>query len=517
MPASEYSLPTPGDSHPISHLNGTSGTGNGNSYNSFSLSPPSESHIGSAGMHLPPVSSLHSPIHTGSYHGHSHSLSMGHRDFGMNSMHGHSQSMSIPKSPGHGPVLDYVLPPYNPNGSNATGNVNGGNSLSYGMTPPGVSVMNLNLNGGVGSPVLSSSVGGAGAGSVRGGGPLSSSVQSSAGTAVNGASGGANSSSTTTGAAGAATNGTVDKQSQLANEKRRRRRESHNAVERRRRDNINEKISELATLIPECMLDGTTANGNGNNGGSPSAMAASPGLLDPSDPLLPSATAAEKKEAAIKEENGEEGTVVKANKGMILRKSVEYISADDASRYLQQLVTAQGARNRELEQELKSYRGGSSGAPSEIGGDKNGATDTDSPLDKDHHQQQQQYGMDQNRHYNHHIQDDDMMLHDSVNEYGNLHVGGMLPSMPEGGEDEGAQERESRKEMEEEEEGGMDVDVSSGAGGEDEKRERGRTRGVARRGVGAGYQHGGHGAPSLKEEQEEMTGFASLTMVGMQA
>jgi hypothetical protein len=47
----------------------------------------------------------------------------------------------------------------------------------------------------------------------------------------------------------------VNKQAILANEKRRRRRESHNAVERRRRDNINEKISELATLIPECMLD----------------------------------------------------------------------------------------------------------------------------------------------------------------------------------------------------------------------------------------------------------------------
>ncbi|KAF8217619.1 hypothetical protein K438DRAFT_5016 [Mycena galopus ATCC 62051] len=42
----------------------------------------------------------------------------------------------------------------------------------------------------------------------------------------------------------------------LAHEKRRRRRESHNAVERRRRDNINEKISELATLIPECLLEG---------------------------------------------------------------------------------------------------------------------------------------------------------------------------------------------------------------------------------------------------------------------
>lgn len=41
----------------------------------------------------------------------------------------------------------------------------------------------------------------------------------------------------------------------LLTEKRRRRRESHNAVERRRRDTINEKISELATLLPQCMID----------------------------------------------------------------------------------------------------------------------------------------------------------------------------------------------------------------------------------------------------------------------
>ncbi|ORZ01177.1 Myc-type, basic helix-loop-helix domain-containing protein, partial [Syncephalastrum racemosum] len=34
-------------------------------------------------------------------------------------------------------------------------------------------------------------------------------------------------------------------------EKKRRRRESHNAVERRRRDNINERINELATLLPD--------------------------------------------------------------------------------------------------------------------------------------------------------------------------------------------------------------------------------------------------------------------------
>ena len=68
----------------------------------------------------------------------------------------------------------------------------------------------------------------------------------------------------------------------IANEKRRRRRESHNAVERRRRDNINEKISELATLIPEHLLDPSSSS-------SPTAMtaedllapgASSPGLDD---------------------------------------------------------------------------------------------------------------------------------------------------------------------------------------------------------------------------------------------
>ncbi|KAJ3116256.1 hypothetical protein HDU96_010113 [Phlyctochytrium bullatum] len=41
----------------------------------------------------------------------------------------------------------------------------------------------------------------------------------------------------------------------LLDEKRRRRRESHNAVERRRRDNINEKIHELATLLPDFAAD----------------------------------------------------------------------------------------------------------------------------------------------------------------------------------------------------------------------------------------------------------------------
>ena len=68
-----------------------------------------------------------------------------------------------------------------------------------------------------------------------------------------------------------------------------------------------------------------------------------------------------------------EGGIVKANKGMILRKSVEYIkyaslhfhmaflvgkltSAISTLRYLQQLVSAQASRNRDLEQEVQAYQ-----------------------------------------------------------------------------------------------------------------------------------------------------------------
>jgi len=123
----------------------------------------------------------------------------------------------------------------------------------------------------------------------------------------------------------------AQKQAQLLSEKRRRRRESHNAVERRRRDNINEKISELSTLIPECLLTDAPAPATGK------------------DDVL----------GAVDEEGGKEGP--KANKGMILRKSVDYI------KYLQQLVRAQASRNRELESQLSQYRG-ANGAPSDLAG-----------------------------------------------------------------------------------------------------------------------------------------------------
>jgi hypothetical protein len=141
-----------------------------------------------------------------------------------------------------------------------------------------------------------------------------------------------------------------DKQAALANEKRRRRRESHNAVERRRRDNINEKISELATLIPECMLDvpgagnGNGKNGEGKDGGKSGSGGGGEGTPTEDAPQSPLDVWIPKKEDGVggpgtsppsaSEEHqgakggagsGGEGGVVKANKGMILRKSVEYI------------------------------------------------------------------------------------------------------------------------------------------------------------------------------------------------
>ncbi|KAI8069061.1 uncharacterized protein B0P05DRAFT_573528 [Gilbertella persicaria] len=90
---------------------------------------------------------------------------------------------------------------------------------------------------------------------------------------------------------------------QLLSEKKRRRRESHNAVERRRRENINERIQELGTLLPETMLEElacTSLNGNNN----------------------------------------------KPNKGAILRKSVDHI------RILQQEVSSYKHRIYELEKQL---------------------------------------------------------------------------------------------------------------------------------------------------------------------
>ncbi|KAG6370919.1 hypothetical protein JVT61DRAFT_10945 [Boletus reticuloceps] len=150
-------------------------------------------------------------------------------------------------------------------------------------------------------------------------------------------------------------------------EKRRRRRESHNAVERRRRDNINERIGELAGLIPGVLFecDGPLAVPNAT---SPAGSAPGPNLAEdlftmgvlgdsvmhvlPVEDGLPDLP---EEGSTVKQDPSEEGEGLAptsptsastpiANKGMILRKSVEYI------RYLQQLISVQASRGRDLEE-----------------------------------------------------------------------------------------------------------------------------------------------------------------------
>ena len=105
-------------------------------------------------------------------------------------------------------------------------------------------------------------------------------------------------------------------------DKRQKRRESHNAVERRRRDNINEKIQELAAIIPdEFMTPASQIHG-------------------PSSPLS----------ASPATHHAPDGTI-KHNKGVILRKSVDYI------RSLQDVVKEAQRRARRLEEEVKRLGG----------------------------------------------------------------------------------------------------------------------------------------------------------------
>ncbi|WFD30782.1 hypothetical protein MSPP1_001806 [Malassezia sp. CBS 17886] len=201
---------------------------------------------------------------------------------------------------------------------------------------------------------------------------------------------------------------TADGEDQKVLEKRRRRRESHNAVERRRRDNINSQITELATLLPESMLiDAITTSTQGGNSGSwtfgpdtatrvaqnrshlgnwfvhpasggatarapengtaleaPAAARAPPGdggsarAVDadgvPADSCLrmSSLTAFAAALAPVNADNPALAAAqAKPNKGIILRKSVEYI------RQLQQFLDMQINRNSMLEWELRqSYQ-----------------------------------------------------------------------------------------------------------------------------------------------------------------
>ncbi|KAF8067684.1 HLH-domain-containing protein [Lyophyllum atratum] len=393
-----------------------------NQYSPFSLSPPPETHTPN-GLHLPPVSALHNMHHP----------HQAHQPY----LHGHGHGLS--NSP-------HSLP---------------------------------NIHTNLAIPTI----------------PTLPTERPSA------ASGGAGNSGST---GGSGANGASDKQTLLANEKRRRRRESHNAVERRRRDNINEKISELATLIPECLLDvGGTPTGNASgNPASPTISNPQPHVGTPTDD--PSSPLDWKKDPSGGDANSNSGGgtpeapgtvaanaaataeglgIVKANKGMILRKSVEYI------RYLQQLVEAQGARNRELESELKEWRaGGNPGAGGEeegAGGGGGGGGGGEMGM-----------GMGMGG------------MMGGIGAYGGgagYGGGGSnffgLPSMPEG---EGEEEEGRRREEEEEVEGDV-MDVEEGE--EEASQGRGRTRGVngvGKTSPGKGRKKGGAAVKEEGAPAEEM-------------
>ena len=120
----------------------------------------------------------------------------------------------------------------------------------------------------------------------------------------------------------------------LLTEKRRKRRESHNAVERRRRDNINDRITELASLLPEVLLE-QAANTKEDDYGQGASPSAGPGGANnspmPNLLALPSLGASPRTAIPLFGAHMAQGAgaqavaAAKPNKGVILAKSVEYI------------------------------------------------------------------------------------------------------------------------------------------------------------------------------------------------
>ncbi|GAA5883752.1 hypothetical protein JCM3774_000578 [Rhodotorula dairenensis] len=170
-------------------------------------------------------------------------------------------------------------------------------------------------------------------------------------------------------------------------DKRRKRRESHNAVERRRRDNINDRIAELASLLPEAFQVGApppplastgrsgdellTGAGSANGPGSPaigslSLMSPGPtGAFGSGSPtslhsvsgaayMAAAAAAGTAAGSTQKPTSGlsaqAQAAAQKPNKGAVLAKSVDYI------RYLQQVVELQQQQAAELQRQNAELR-----------------------------------------------------------------------------------------------------------------------------------------------------------------
>ncbi|KAF9226212.1 HLH-domain-containing protein [Gyrodon lividus] len=346
----------------------------------------------------PPEYSLPSPESL------SHSFGFGSTQ--SHSQHGHSHSQypyPAPSSP------YYTYPPIN-----RTGTPSMGISPTEVEALSGMSMAAMNVPGSVHHHHLGthpSSIQASSLSTAASGVPSSSlSHVGSGGPSVNGTLGSKNGHSVGVGVGSAtkAPQNTSDGDTHLS-EKRRRRRESHNAVERRRRDNINERIGELAGLIPGVLFDCEaplvvpgpvtgSPGGGAAQGGTGTGMHVLPadamdGLPDlPEEGTGTSDSGNGNGNGLVKKDPSEEGEAlhtpnstshgsvatnananggngpgeqtIKANKGMILRKSVEYI------RYLQQLVSVQASRgrdleerNRALESEVAALRGSGGSSP----------------------------------------------------------------------------------------------------------------------------------------------------------
>ncbi|KAI8459714.1 helix-loop-helix DNA-binding domain-containing protein [Phakopsora pachyrhizi] len=132
-------------------------------------------------------------------------------------------------------------------------------------------------------------------------------------------------------------------QKEILIEKKRRRRESHNAVERRRRDNINDRISELAQLLPDSVLETT------------SGLRHSSGVINVVDePILESSPQNQSQQSDsgsnLNVANNSTSPSQKPNKGVILAKSVDYI------KHLKELLDMHMRRNRDLELQLDQLK-----------------------------------------------------------------------------------------------------------------------------------------------------------------
>lgn len=196
-------------------------------------------------------------------------------------------------------------------------------------------------------------------------------------------------------------------------EKRRRRRESHNAVERRRRDVINEKISELATLLPTCLLDpkATTISSLNQLGSELGVEMLTAVGEEDEEESEPEEEPVSKKKGAKKGEKGVPpkkkgksggaggsnaiGPDGKPNKGIVLKKSVDYI------RYLHQIIQAQSNRTAQLESALTNLlsqtQSQQSSRPTSDGASASTSSQHSSPPDmfaQSTYQPQQQYIQD---------------------------------------------------------------------------------------------------------------------------